>query len=175
MIAPPSLEVLIPSMKRDAEIVCCNFDDFRKLIYLALSFFAVDETWYCQNYPDVERAIAEGYVASATDHFRQAGYWEGRIPVRPDVDEQWYLERYPDVSEAIAAGNVESATAHYLSSGHREGRMPRPVPVDQNWYLGSYPRAALRVRRGDSIDALTDYERYGYREGFAPYRPNRSN
>lgn len=47
---------------------------------LLLCAVTVDEQWYCETYPDVAAAIAEGSVDSAREHFIEFGYFEGRRP-----------------------------------------------------------------------------------------------
>jgi hypothetical protein len=84
----------------------------------------VDEEWYCRVYPDVAEAINAGDVESATQHFVENGYFEGRSPSEPKVDEKWYLETNPDVVAGIKDGTFESAQEHFDSHGYLEGRMP---------------------------------------------------
>ena len=169
MMPPP--QALLPSMERRGEEFVCAWKDFTKLIYLALQFVPVDEEWYLAEYPDVRAEIESQNIASASDHYRRAGYLEGRFPIRPVVDEAWYLSMYPDVREAIASGRVPDAQTHFVKSGHREGRMPYAMPVDSAWYHAANPRAALREIHGDSAESDDDFLRFGFREGFMPYRP----
>ena len=172
MVIPPAIDALLPSLVRSGTTVTCSIEDMQRLLYVALTFFTVDEEWYCQQYPDVKTAIAEKKIASATDHYRQTGYWEGRLPFRAEVDDQWYLKQYPDVLKAIERGQVKDARSHYLGSGYKEGRLARPVTVDQQWYQHAYPKARLRLQRGDSTNPSDDFLRYGYREGLVPFRPS---
>jgi hypothetical protein len=87
----------------------------------------VDEIWYIDTYPDVGEAIRRGTHATASDHFRQLGYYEERLPFCPEVDEEFYLTEYPDVLEACERGDVLNATAHFVASGYREGRRAFPM------------------------------------------------
>jgi hypothetical protein len=168
MMPPP--QALLPSMERRGDKFSCDWNDFTKLIYLALQFIPVDEEWYLSAYPDVVAEIESKNIASASDHFRRAGYLEGRFPIRPVVDEAWYLKMYPDVREAIARGVVVDAQSHFVSSGYQEGRMPCAMPVDSTWYEAANPQSSLRKMNGESCEE--DFIRFGFREGFMPYRPD---
>ncbi len=84
----------------------------------------VDEDWYVATYADVAEAIRHGTISSGTEHYRQAGYFEDRMPRRIDVDERWYRSAYPDVDRAINERQVETAQQHFETDGFREGRLP---------------------------------------------------
>jgi hypothetical protein len=169
MMPPP--QALLPSMEQRGDKFVCDWDDFTKLIYLALQFISVDEEWYLNQYPDVAAEIKSKNIASASDHFRRSGYLEGRFPIRPVVDEAWYLKMYPDVRKAVARGIVRDALTHFVESGYREGRLPYPMPVDSVWYKAANPQASLRQLNGYTSESSEDYMRFGFREGFMPYRP----
>lgn len=172
MLVPPAPETLLPSLQRKGTIVSCSAEDLQKLLYLVLAFIEVDEVWYLSQYPDVKKGVADRTIESAGDHYRRAGYWEGRMPFSPVVDEQWYLKQYPDVRSAVQRGLVKDARSHFLQAGHKEGRMPRPVPIDAAWYRSAYPSARLRLESGVSSSEEDDFLRFGYREGFMSFRPS---
>lgn len=107
--------------------VTLSYDDFIRLIRLMISGIQVDEGWYLQEYADIARAIQDGKLASAKQHFIDDGYFEGRRPFAMPVDERWYLERYPDVADSVRKGVVGSASQHFAEDGYREGRLPHEI------------------------------------------------
>jgi hypothetical protein len=171
MLYPPPLSVLAPSCVVKDGNVSLSKRDFERIMYLILSTIYVDEEWYLKNNPDVVLAIKNGEVSSPAEHYRQGGYFEGRMPFATTVDERWYVEEYPDVQQAIAQEMIENATVHFVSSGHNEGRLPREFPVDADWYLAQYERARRRVADAVSANAEEDFVKFGYREGYWPHRP----
>ncbi len=100
------------------------YDEFVKLLKLMIAGIEVDEEWYLQTYEDIARAIKDGTVQSARQHFVDDGYFEGRLPFPVRVDERWYFQRYPDVAESVRKGLVPSAQVHFEEDGYREGRLP---------------------------------------------------
>lgn len=104
--------------------VSLSYDDFIKLIRLMMAGVEVDEAWYSQQYEDIGRAIRDGQVASARQHFIDDGYFEGRLPFPINVDTAWYQAQYPDVADSIRSGGVQSPQAHFDEDGYREGRLP---------------------------------------------------
>ncbi len=101
-----------------------SYDDFIKILRLLISGIEVNEAWYLSEYQDIGKAVKEGVVASARQHFIDDGYFEGRLPFPIAVDEQWYMEQYPDVAEGIRKGVIKSAAQHFFEDGYREGRLP---------------------------------------------------
>ena len=173
MIYPPHLNAFLPSLKLHGDHASLSAVDLRKLLYLMVLHITVDEDWYVANYDDVRLAIEEGHVVSATEHYRETGYLEGRFPFLVTVDHDWYLRTYPDVAEGIAAGEIASAAEHFFGTGYLEGRLPRPVPVDARWYEAEYERAKHRIRRGEVTSAEEDFTKSGYASGFLPFKPAR--
>jgi hypothetical protein len=102
-------------------------DDLIDLIKHFLRAIPVDEIWYCKSYPDVAEAIAKKVHRSATEHFVEHGYFEGRQPYEPEVDEIWYVETNPDVKAGVEAGLIKSPKAHFIEHGYDEGRLPMDV------------------------------------------------
>lgn len=101
-----------------------SYEDFISLLKTMLAGIEVDEEWYLQTYDDIARAVREGLIKSAKQHFVDDGYFEGRMPFPIDVDEGWYLQRNPDVAESVRRGIIESGQAHFQEDGYREGRLP---------------------------------------------------
>jgi hypothetical protein len=104
--------------------ISASYQDFINLIKRLISCVEVDEDWYLRQNPDIAKAIKEGKVASARQHFIDDGYLEGRLPFQLQVDEKWYLAQNPDVADGIRKGTIDSALSHFLSNGYKEGRLP---------------------------------------------------
>jgi len=104
--------------------VSLSYYDFIKNIRLMIAGIEVDEAWYSQAYDDIGRAIQEGRIASAKQHFLDDGYFEGRLPFSVIVDEKFYENTYPDVADSIRKGIVPSSQTHFDEDGYREGRLP---------------------------------------------------
>jgi hypothetical protein len=131
MVIPPSIRQLMPSLVIEggytpSSKVTCNLTDLRAVLQTALASVEVDEEWYLRQYPDVREGISDGTSLSATEHYRNCGYFEGRLPTEPDVDEEWYKAANSDVAAGIREGRYRDARAHYIQSGYLEGRQPRP-------------------------------------------------
>ncbi len=101
-----------------------SYEDFISLLKTMLAGIEVDEEWYLKTYEDIARAVREGTVKSAKQHFIDDGYFEGRMPFPIKVDETWYLRENPDVAESVRRGIIESGQTHFQEDGYREGRMP---------------------------------------------------
>ena len=106
--------------------VSFTMDDFRRLLALALARVEVDEAWYLRQYPDVREGIARGETPSATDHYRNSGFLEGRLPADPTIDEEWYTAVNADVATAIKSGLYRDAKQHFIECGYGEGRVAQP-------------------------------------------------
>jgi hypothetical protein len=131
MAIPPSVRQLMPSLVIEGEYtpttkVTCTLTDLRAVVQLALGSVEVDEEWYLEQYPDVRQGVRDGTSASATEHYRNCGFFEGRLPAEPDVDEEWYKATNADVAAGIREGRFRDARTHYIRSGYMEGRQPRP-------------------------------------------------
>ncbi len=107
-------------------IVTCTLTDLRALLQLALADVEVDEAWYLEQYPDVAKGVADGSSVSATEHYRNCGYFEGRLPSEPTVDEEWYRATNADVASGIRQGKYRNAAEHFIKSGYIEGRQTQP-------------------------------------------------
>jgi hypothetical protein len=98
----------------------------RALIAELVAHSPFDEDWYARHYPDVEAARLAGGISSLQDHYKNVGYFEGRLPAEPAFDPHWYRECYRDLAEVFAASDVEGLRRHFLSSGLYEGRAGAP-------------------------------------------------
>jgi hypothetical protein len=107
--------------------VSVSYDDFIRILRMMISGIEVDEEWYLNQYEDIARAVSEGSIASAKQHFIDDGYFEGRLPFPMPVNERWYLEQYPDVAESMRKGVVANGEQHFAEDGYREGRLPYAV------------------------------------------------
>jgi hypothetical protein len=101
-----------------------SYDDFIKILRMMISGIEVDEEWYLNQYEDIARAVSDGSIASAKQHFMDDGYFEGRMPFAMPVHERWYLAQYPDVADSMRKGVVASGEQHFAEDGYREGRLP---------------------------------------------------
>jgi len=104
-----------------------SYEDFINLLKTMLAGVEVNEDWYLKTYEDIAKAVREGSLQSARQHFVDDGYFEGRMPFPIQVDERWYLQQNPDVAEGVRRGIIESGQAHFQEDGYREGRMPFPA------------------------------------------------
>lgn len=104
--------------------VSVSYEDFIGLLKTMLAGVEVDEEWYLDTYEDIARAVRDGVVRSAKQHFIDDGYFEGRMPFPIRVDEAWYLQHNPDVAESVRRGIIASGQVHFQEDGYREGRMP---------------------------------------------------
>ena len=101
-----------------------SYENFVGLLRTMIRGIEVDEAWYVRTYEDIGKAIRDGVVRSAKQHFVDDGYFEGRLPFPILIDEKWYLKENPDVADSIKSGIVESAQDHFDKDGYREGRLP---------------------------------------------------
>jgi len=108
-----------------------------------------DEGWYLKSYPDVGRAIQEGRLGSAREHYLQFGVTEGRLPVEPQ----------PHNGRVFAYGSFGSNNVgdEAILDGIRK-LYPRCHQLYHNKMRngeGSYPQAALNdpgfFRAGDHL------------------------
>ena len=84
------------------------------------SFF--DEDDYLALYPDVRKAIHDGWFASGWAHFLAFGQFEGRRPSTL-FNEQDYLARYPDVAAAVRNHQFADGFQHFVLFGYTERRI----------------------------------------------------
>jgi hypothetical protein len=81
-----------------------------------------DDSWYAENYPDVEGARLAGDIKCLHEHFTTTGYFEDRLPAELPFDPQWYRMYYRDIAEAFPSADPEAARTHFLTGGYFEGR-----------------------------------------------------
>jgi hypothetical protein len=101
-----------------------SYEDFIRLLKRMIVGTEVDEEWYLRTYEDIAKAIREGTIETAQQHFVEDGYFEGRLPFPIRVDERWYTDQYPDVGDSVRRGVLPSAQAHFDEDGYQEGRLP---------------------------------------------------
>jgi hypothetical protein len=104
-----------------------SYEQFLQIIKKIISGIEVDEEWYLRTYEDIAKAVRDGAVSSARQHFIEDGYFEGRLPFPIKVDEKWYLQQNPDVADSVRRGAVASGQTHFEEDGYREGRKPFPL------------------------------------------------
>lgn len=110
-------------------IATAPYETLISVIKLLLSGVNVNEEWYCAQYPDVAKAVADGIIKSPKQHFIDNGYFEGRLPFPISVDDKWYLKQYSDVAESIKKGAEPSSQTHFLRDGYKEGRLPYNIEM----------------------------------------------
>lgn len=101
-----------------------SYENFIGILRTMIRGVEVNEAWYVRTYEDIGKAIKDGVIQSARQHFVDDGYFEGRLPFPIAIDERWYLEQNPDVAESVRKGTVESGQEHFDKDGYREGRLP---------------------------------------------------
>ncbi len=101
-----------------------SYENFVAILRAMIKGIEVNEAWYCRTYEDIGKAVKEGSIRSAKEHFVNDGYFEGRLPFPIMIDERWYLVENPDVAESIRKGVIDSAQEHFNKDGYREGRLP---------------------------------------------------
>lgn len=101
-----------------------SYEDFVDILRIMLRGLEVNEAWYVRTYEDIGKAMKEGTVSSAKQHFVGDGYFEGRLPFPIVVDDKWYLAENPDVAESLRTGIVDSPQDHFDKDGYGEGRLP---------------------------------------------------
>jgi hypothetical protein len=107
--------------------VSLSYDDFVAILRMMIAGVELDAAWYLRENADIARAVEDGTVQSARQHFIDDGYFEGRAPFAMPVDEEWYLAQNPDVAESVRSGVVASGQQHFSEDGYREGRLPYAV------------------------------------------------
>jgi hypothetical protein len=126
-----------------------------------LAYF--NEEWYRQQNPDVDAAIAQGFLKSGLEHFILFGQKEGRRS-NPFFDETDYLTKNPDVDRAVISGIFQSGVEHFLIHGLDEGRNPGPG-FDSNFYLNQNPDVAQAIQNGVFDSAFEHFLLFGQLEG----------
>ncbi len=155
VIAPGLAELLKPGANMSS-------DNFLSELYMSLWDF--DEVWYLSNYPDLKSAIPSEIFPTGWHHFKAAGYFEGRLPLEPDVDEGWYLRTYPDVAAAILDGVFANGREHFQRLGYREGRLPADPGVQPDWYRPRYMRGKAAID-SDAETCTDHFVKFGYLRG----------
>lgn len=166
MELPPCFHAVSNSFRellllRDSNLGAANFYRFY------LSRWGFSEDFYLQSNPDLAAAIPSEVFPDGFSHFRDIGYFEGRLPFRPDVDEQWYLSQYPDVAAAIINGIFQRGADHFWGQGYREGRLARQPQIDSAWYSRVYLGRAPQ-KPASPQQCLDHFMSMGYLNGALP-------
>jgi hypothetical protein len=140
------------------------------LLDLYICCWDFDEAWYMTTYPDVRQAVEDGKFPSGWKHFRQVGYFEGRLGAQPFVDSDWYVSTYPDIAKAMLDGKVNSAAEHFVQHGYKEGRLPCDPQIVPRWYLPRYMPGADAAKVG-SDDMLRHFLNGGMLQMSLPSPP----
>jgi phytanoyl-CoA hydroxylase len=112
-----------------------------------------DETAYLRLHPDVAKALAEGQIIGAWQHYDQHGRNEGRKINDFDIDH--YLGSYPAVAEEVAAGLADTPFEHYRKFGRARGFLSNPhASRPTNAAAGASPYGGLWPDQANAWDAL---------------------
>jgi hypothetical protein len=161
----PEIKALLDAERTPTDTLSRNL---HTLLQTLLTAWPFDEGWYLQTYRDIFDAVRTGKVTSGREHYICRGYFEGRLPARPEVDDVWYKRTYPDVAAAIAALKFTGPFDHFVWYGYYEGRLPSAPRVEAKWYLLTYPDVEKTIKAGDVESATDHFVRFGYREGRRP-------
>ena len=112
------------STERGELRVNLSYEAFVDILRTMIRGIEVDDAWYVRTYEDIGKAIKDGLVRSAKQHFVNDGYFEGRLPFPMRVDERWYQQTYADIGDSVRKGIIASGQAHFDEDGYREGRLP---------------------------------------------------
>lgn len=133
-----------------------------------------DENLYLLANPDVQAAVAAGFISSGTEHYTLFGAAEGRptLPLELEIgglklsalfDETYYLSKYSDVAGVVNQGIFSYGFEHFLQFGIAEGRNPSSY-YDESLYLANNPDVAGAVDSGVFSSGLLHYVLNGHAE-----------
>ncbi|HMN85494.1 MAG TPA: hypothetical protein PKA74_05855, partial [Bauldia sp.] len=88
-----SRTVMVGRIQVDAsrQIVSMSSDLFASLLRSSIAP-VFDERWYLEKYPDVGKAIRNGTIRTALEHYVEHGFYENRMPYAIRVDETYYAD-----------------------------------------------------------------------------------
>lgn len=141
---------------RDALAITLKFGDIK------LSAF-FDESFYLQQYSDIESVVANKDFSFGFEHFLRFGIFEGRNPSH-FYNENLYLNNNPDVKAAVDAGDFASGLIHYLQFGHVENRLASLL-FNPTTYGNNNPDVVNAVANGVFSSLLDHYLEFGSQEG----------
>ncbi len=124
------------------DIATIKVDFLLKIISEIAKFQKFDETYYSENYRDIEGARLSGVVPSLHSHFVETGYLEGRLPYEIPFDADWYYSHYVDLADVYAAHDAVGLRQHFVNTGHLEGRAGTAATLSeaerwQGWLAGA--------------------------------------
>lgn len=123
----------------------------------------VDETWYCEEHPEVLDMLQRGTYASAADHYRIEGRLRGWDP-HEAFSERWYLRNCPEVFECGEQGRFLCGYQHLLEEGLDLGLRPHPL-FDEADYRSRHPDVDAMIRRGEIESGYQHLIEEGLRQG----------
>ncbi|MBD0333937.1 MAG: hypothetical protein ICV62_00465 [Cyanobacteria bacterium Co-bin13] len=132
---------------------------------LEVSLF-FDEVRYLRNNQDILSAVQAGQFANGFDHFRQAGWLEGR-DFTSVFNEGFYLQTNQDVAVAVASGAFKSGFQHFAMHGHQELRNPSQL-FNQQDYLTRYSDVQAAIASGTFSSAFEHWTEAGINESRLP-------
>jgi len=126
-----------------------------------------DETWYLAHNPDVNAAVAAGWMPSGWYHYLHYGEQEGRSP-SAYFDETYYRAANPDVALAIVLGQFKSGFEHFIEYGQSEPARNPNQYFNESYYLTHNPDVAAAVSGGAFASGYQHFLEYGSLENRVP-------
>jgi hypothetical protein len=157
----------------DSERLNLSYDDFIDVVRRLVTPTPVDEAWYCAAYPGVAAAVERGVFASATDHFIQHGYFDGKLPYESAAVGRRDLPHYSGIKASIAISPARGGFRVHISYDELlriVRKLLVAVPLDEAWYEALYPGVAQAVASGDFASAFSHFIEHGYFENRMPFR-----
>jgi hypothetical protein len=133
-----------------------------------MDFSIFDEQYYLIKYPEVQGAIAQGFVTSGLEHFQLYGMAEGRTAVSRYYDENTYLANNPTVAQAVLAGSYVSGLEHFINLGYQLGLTNTTSNYDEQFYLRSNPDVQIAVSQGLLPSGFAHFLTTGINQGLLP-------
>ena len=97
---------------------------------------AFDEAFYRRQYPEVDRMVRTGKIASGWAHYLDCGANSSYDPAAW-FDDRWYRTTYNEVNSAISRGSLSCAFEHFLLYGIRQDLSPS-IYFNSAWYRKTY-------------------------------------
>ena len=123
-----------------------------------------DQEYYLKQNDDVAKAVENGQIGGAYQHFVEYGMIEQGRNFNPLYNESEYLAANQDVQKAIDNGTIKSAAEHFLMYGVEEGRNPSSR-FDTRFYLALNPEVQDSLTGGAYKSAFEQYLAEGKEQG----------
>jgi hypothetical protein len=149
-----------------------RYEDLLDLIRHLLVAIPVDEVWYRSRYPDVARSIAASNFASASGHYVQHGYFEGRQPFEHESETCGFPVPFTSVEATLEVTPGREGLQLHISNEQLCQLLCRflgSICVDQEWYCNTYPSVSQAIGQGKFPNAMQHFMRHGYLEGRWPF------